>query len=478
MSLDGFLTFIGIVIAIYAIPSLAQRRSMFMFVSWHLLLIPVLLSVILLMSPKVLSIFGYELLSWSGSLFDLLAFVLPVAALSVGMFQWYRARLDDGDDSKFRNFLMSCLRENVYDEAERILRANKHRLQSVLTPDTLQLIFDRKIVNRLFQSRSWLHLDILADEQLLSRLPDPHAAVNTVIREMLVSDESPLRAAVGGEEHRNYSKEQKTLIEATLQKPKWYHVSNAHYPLVISAMEQLNSGKLDSIYNRNDQNYMAVQGVRSRTKCVIWLAIKTHVSAIRSAIKQNYEKDFYISDLLQLFQVIRDHSVYDSTIWEGEKSNFTCPTPYSYLLYQISQDFHELSHDAVKSATNNGKTDSPNQIVRQIAKCWAFCTCDIARSTKNVSESFKLNLIKEHLQFILLLNSGQRSELGLSGQDRIGGLDTWRDHYADTLKEQFINAGNDAKCVLQKAIGNLDLCEEGIPWLKATFNMSVTHETH
>lgn len=69
MSLDGLLTFISIVVAIYAIPGQTQRRSMHVFVSWQILIILILFPAIFLMSPGVLNLLGYELLPWSDTLF-------------------------------------------------------------------------------------------------------------------------------------------------------------------------------------------------------------------------------------------------------------------------------------------------------------------------------------------------------------------------------------------------------------------------
>jgi hypothetical protein len=479
MSLDGLLTFISIVVAIYAIPGQTQRRSMYMLVSWQVLIILTLLSATFLLSPGTLSLLGYELLPWSTTLFPILAFVFPVAALIVGIVQWLRARLNNRSDQKFRDFLTSCLRENIYDEAERVLRKNKKRLQTVLKPDTLKLVFDRKFVSRLCQSRSWLHLDLLADEKLLNILPNRFAAVDAVIREMLNADESPLRSAVihafGGEEHRDYSTEQKTLIEATLQNPKWYHAVSAHYPILISAMEQLNSGKIDSVYNVYDKNYVAIQGVSNRARCAVWLAIKAHVLAIRTAINQRYNEDFYVSDLMELFHAIRERSVYSQVTWEGERACLDSPTPYAYLLYQITQDFYRLSCAAVKAATNDDKISKPNQIVRQLAPIWAFCALDVARSTKNVSERFKLGLLSEYLEFLLQLGFGQYLIYGLSSQGTISGLDEWRDLYANELKVHFLNADFIAQDVLIKAINRLDTGKQyifaGKSWLDATLSM-------
>jgi hypothetical protein len=100
--------------------------------------------------------------------------------------------------------------------------------------------------------------------EFLRSLENRHGAVDVVVRELLRSDVSPLRSAViaryGGLEHLRYSLSERALMDRTFQNPKWYFEASAHYPLVISAVEVLRSGKLDADYNDIGRDYEADQG--------------------------------------------------------------------------------------------------------------------------------------------------------------------------------------------------------------------------
>ena len=121
------------------------------------------------------------------------------------------------------------------------------------------------------------------------------------------------------------------MLESTFQDPDWYHDTNAHYPLIITAINKIESGSLDISYNLPDENYVATQGVSKRANCPLYLAIKTEVIAIGSAVEKRIEKDFYISDLWQILMKIYSHSKYDPTVVKGS-SLYDPYTPYSYLL--------------------------------------------------------------------------------------------------------------------------------------------------
>ena len=53
-------------------------------------------------------------------------------------------------------------------------------------------------------------------------------------------------------------------MEKTFQDPAWYSETRADYPLVISAIEALRSGKLDSEYNNIGRDYLFLGELRER----------------------------------------------------------------------------------------------------------------------------------------------------------------------------------------------------------------------
>ena len=76
------------------------------------------------------------------------------------------------------------------------------------------------------------------------------------------------------------------MFESTFQDPDWYHQTNAHYPLIITAINKIESGSLDVSYNLPDENYVATQGLLKRANCPLYLAIKTEVIAIGAAVEK------------------------------------------------------------------------------------------------------------------------------------------------------------------------------------------------
>jgi hypothetical protein len=121
------------------------------------------------------------------------------------------------------------------------------------------------MVASLVDSHSLVHLELLANIKFLESLENRFGAVDVVVRELLHSEVSPLRSAVvsryGGLEHLVYSEAEKALMDKTFLNPQWYVVASAHYPLVISAVEVLRSGKLDFRYNEIGRDYEASQGI-------------------------------------------------------------------------------------------------------------------------------------------------------------------------------------------------------------------------
>jgi hypothetical protein len=189
----------------------------------------------------------------------------------------------------------------------------------------------------------------------LKALENRHRAVDVVVRELLRSGVSPLRSAVvsryGGLEHFIYAESERALIEKTFQSPQWYFESGAHYPLTISSVEALRSGKLDTDYNDVGRDYEVSQGISRRSRCPIYLATKTEVLAIEAALEGHIEKDFYVSDLFDIFRAVKERSKYDEAVWLSPLSNSEFPTPYAYLLYTITSDLEDLSCTAAQAAT-------------------------------------------------------------------------------------------------------------------------------
>ena len=272
----------------------------------------------------------------------------------------------------------------------------------------------------------------------------------------------------GGLEHLVYSDAEQALIEKTFQNPEWYFDASAHYPLVISAVEELRSGKYDSSYNDVGRDYEASQGISARSRCPIYLAAKTEVLAIKTALEAGVDRDFYVTDLWDIFQ---ERSIFDRSVWESPLSNSEFPTPYAYLLYEIAGDLRDLSATAVKTSTS--KTDAPRvegprRLAKDLALTWSFCVWRIADSEGQVARGFRNRIIEEYLVFTLELGWGP-SEIYCGPMQDAEGLDIWRDLFLEELQHRF--RGDSAqRAALKEAMESLDqgksYVSDGYKWLE------------
>ena len=176
---------------------------------------------------------------------------------------WFDAKLSCGNLPQLEAFLQTALREGEFDEVDRVLRKNRDRLANI-PANAATLLFNPRLVHQMINSHSFIHLELLAQRSFLDSLENRLQAVETVVRELLVSGTSPLQSAVverfRGIEHLRYTDAERKLIDSTFENPLWYHDTNAHYPLIITAMNKIESGQLDGPYNQPDENYVASQG--------------------------------------------------------------------------------------------------------------------------------------------------------------------------------------------------------------------------
>jgi hypothetical protein len=403
------------------------------------------------------------------------AFLVPVGAAVWGWFSWHGAKLSGKRIERVEEIFQTALREREFDEVERILRKNQQALEQ-LPPSAASVLFRPEMVKALVQSHSMVHLELLANMKFLKSLENRFGAVDVVVRELLRSDSSPLRSAVvatwGGVEHLAYPESERELMEKTFENPEWYVAAAAHYPLIISAIEALRSGKLDKLYNGVGRDYEASQGISIRSTCPLYLAVKTEVLAIQSALQGRVEEDFYASDLFQIFSAVLERSNVEEGVWQSPLSNSEFPTPYAYLLYEISSDLRALSADAVRKATSNGEppvVEAPGRVARDLAKNWSFCVWCIADSQGRVGPEFRNNAIREYLLFVLALK-GEPSEIyaGPVGIDT-NDLIAWRDLFLSELRRRIAGSPRRGDAI-REAFDSLDqgkvYVSEGYDWLE------------
>ena len=475
MTLEALLTFAGILVGVLAIARPVQRHSLFLFGSVWRLVAAIVIAFLLIfcrdapfgMSPP----FGWPLPT---VLFGLTvgAFLIPVLTAVSSWASWHRAKLSDSKIRRIENLFQAALREREFDEVERIVRKNLENLNR-LPGSAASVLFDKAMVTALVDSHSLVHLELLSNMKFLKTVG--FAEIDAVVRVLLRSEVSPLRSAVvkryGGQEHLKYTDEEQELMAKTFETPEWYTSARAGYPLLISALEALRTGKLDDDYNDVGRDYEADQGISRRSHCPVYLAEKTVVIAIESAIEKKFEEDLYVSDLWDIFRAVLERSRFEENIWESPLSHPEFPTPYAYLLYEINMDLRNLSAKAVEASIPSSKPPlavPPGRVALDLARQWSYCVWMISGSEGQVSPDFRKYAIKQYLLFILELGWGP-SEVGAGIENSTVGLDAWRDLFLSELQRRF--AGDTSgKQVLRGTMDSLDQGKryvfDGLDWLE------------
>lgn len=479
MTLAALLTVFSITLAIFSLARPVGRRSLALFVpAWRMALAICLSFICILVRDAP---FGVKPpFHWRLDLVEfgltLSAFLAPVGIAVWCWRTWHQAKLTPRNVDRLENVIKAAIREDEFDEIERIISKNESTLDQ-LPASAASALFNPKIVAALVGSNSTAHLALLSNMDLLRSLDNRFGAVDVVVRELLRAPESPLQAAVvsryGGLENLQYTDAQRALIEKTFLNPEWYMESRADYPLVISAIEDLNSGKRDSDYNSVGRAYESRQGISTRSQCPIYLAAKTVVLALQAAVEQGARGDFYVTDLFDMFRAVQGHSRFNKEIWQGNLSNWEFPTPYAYLLHEIASDLRDLSGIAVQRATPRAEprqVESPGDIAQALAMTWSFCAWSIADSDGQVSPSFRDSIIQQYLKFILELGWAPSEVYHGPGANGVQGLEVWRDLFAAELRRRFAGNSGTRLGTLKSAMKSLDKGKmyvfDGYDWLE------------
>jgi hypothetical protein len=420
--------------------------------------------------------FGYELYPWSDFASILVSFVSPVIATFVVLCLWSNAKLTKGRNYRFHQFLLTCLRDGEYDEAVRILMKNRGRLGSILTGDTAELIFDRKFVHELVAARTWIHLELLTNDGLLKVLGNCRGAVDRTVRELLATDESPLRTSAllneGGDETLRCSDEDECLINKTFRNPQWYHSCRAGYPLVMAACEKIDSSNLDIPYNRADARYGARQGVASRANCPVFLAEKTIAHVLKESLDKgtasSEETHADAADLYSLFRAVYDHSRYRHETWAKTSGYGDYPTPFGSIVAEILRDYETICDEAW-SSTAHGE-EPPPEILGPVVRMWAFCLMYLIRDEDHVSPGFSFQQAGSYLDLTLRLRSAE-----VNTSVYRGSRAAWTEMFVSALKEASQSWGQKGKDFLTNTVNRMDICVEHIrkchQWLRGELGL-------
>ncbi len=502
MTLDGLLAITGILIAIVAIADPIQRRSILMFVPRRFLLIAFCVSLLIAVYFRIAALWGVSTPPWLNLLFYMISFLMPIWAIVACIWNWHKAELTTKNAGGFSKVIDAAMREGKYDEVERILGQNKTQLK-LLSNDTRGRVFDRKVVRTLLESRSVLHLELLKSKDILDKKEQSRFSyVDNVVRELVLSSNSPWRSAVvceyGGYDSVVPLGEDAEIVEGTLGDPEWYVKASAHMSLLNTAVEALQSRRFDEDYNKISVAYASPNGISPRVNCPVYLSIKMEVLAIKAAVKARSNYDLHITDLWYVFKGIRDRSLYDPLVWEDSLADSDRPTPYAYLLYEVFHDLRWLITDAidasckriplvasdsidagvegedVASAGSSNAQGVKSNAARaelvsvdcQLVRVWSYCVWGMALAKGKVSEKFRIGMVEECLDFLLCLHCAP-SEIPVCGCST-ENLESWREELVRELKDRFGSQGVERQS-LEAAFWDLDTPKQyvldGREWL-------------
>jgi hypothetical protein len=483
MSLEGLLTYVGLLVAALAIMSPVQRRSLGLFIpKWFLPISIVIALLFLVVRDMPLGLpppFGWRL--------DLVtyfltvgAFLIPVLAALLGWWRWYTAKLTSRSMPLLESFFQGALRESVFDEVERVVHKNGESLAS-MPASAASALFNPRMVKHLTSSHSFIHLELLAHQPLLESLENRLQAVEVVVREIISTGSSPLQAAVvkryGGIEHLQFTDAERKLIKATFQNPEWYHDTNAHYPLTVTAINKIQSGELDDAYNTPDENYVSNQGVSRRATCPVYLAIKTEVLAIEAALKAGVEEDFYVSDLFDILRNIFQRSKFDSSAFSVRAGFQADYTPYSYLVEVITSDLETLVETAVQQSVKNNSASpeqsAPGRVGNDLVRMWAFCIWWLMTEPDKIDPVLRERIIVERYFRFLFALGWEPSEILRGAAQGVNSLNRWRDTMLKELEVHFPSPCKEPLNVIKRVLDSLDtgkrFISDGYDWLKTKF---------
>jgi len=450
LSFEGLLALIGIIIAVYALAQPIQRQSIRLLVPIKVLILSIFISAGLLIWRYSVGAFGYKFFPWSDFASMVGGFFLPIIGVIVAYIFWHRAKLSVNKNRGFRKFILTCIKENKYDELLRILDKNRESAAKVLQGETLGLLFKRKFIKNAIDAQNWMHLRLLSNEKIIEKLTDRLGAINNLMRELVAAEDSLLHFAItskyGGREHVRASEEEWKLIHRTLENPKWYMCLRADYPLMVYAYETIASNKLDRAYNLKDDLYIFQQGESTRLRCPIYIALKTHVLMLKEAIKIEGEDDYYVSDFWDLFQAVCEHSKYDNEVWEDQDANREYPTPFAFLMKEMLYDLKDLCQECSEQGQR-----PPGRIGDDLIRTWATCVSFLGNSSDEVSDRFKIECLGYYLGYTMEMMEAYDKAKGIKKEN----LKLWQDELIDELR-RFRGGDERLREILIQSMNELD----------------------
>ncbi|SHJ18655.1 hypothetical protein SAMN02745165_01737 [Malonomonas rubra DSM 5091] len=414
MDTGSLFAFGGILVAVFAIANPVQRFSFRMFVSAEELFQCFLLTFVLIQLPEFAELVMKKSIPAAGQWgIDIASFLVPVVAVFCWLERWWKAELSTENEKLLPELIQVGLREGMMDEIGRVLSRNKSNFK-LMTADTVRSIFDPKVVQRLTRSNSYIHLELLSQDEFLTTIQDVFGPTDIVIRDCINSQESPLRSVIirsyGGYENHKIQEWESGLMQKTVLCPQWYLKVRCDYPLLFSATEAIGSGEFDDRYNLSSDRYASDQGISPRINCPVYLSVKAQVLAIESGISEGVDGDYFVDNFMHMFRDIRCKSRGLDSVWDNPRYNLEFPSVFSFLLYEILKDMQFLLASILRRACDEQELGMP-LLTGKIASIWVACVVDLARTKGHVSDGFVLTAVNAYMVFVLQLKHAPRELL-------------------------------------------------------------------
>ena len=272
----------------------------------------------------------------------------------------------------------------------------------MLNPESINLIFQSDIVTSLNRFPKWLHLSLLTDDLLVESSKNQYGLSDITIRKMIDKPSSLIKNYIasiyGGLEHTFLSSFENSLIQRTFDNPRWYINLRIDYPLLLTAIEKIDSNTLDINYNQYNDLYTKRQGQSSRIECPLFLFVKIHENII-GKISIEDVNDYYVTDFFDLLVAILMH-VNTNNDLDASNNFFSHQTPYNFLIDDIFNTFKNLIIERL--VKNELCLDS---IVTSLFNSWVRSLLFLSISTKKIPYSLVRMSFVSFLDLLLQLHS-------------------------------------------------------------------------
>lgn len=465
MTEDGYLNLLALLAAGYGLLSPVRRSVLPNFVPFREAGFTILFSFACLLLRRLGQMELVHFSSIVSLMLQVLAWMFPVLWLLTLMARYRRGRILGFTKLKVDEVLNEALLSGDFTEASRYLLTNRLLLPKVEDTER-ELLFVPEVIAGFRARRSEIHLDLLSDSEFLTSLRRPLESAEAVIRSQISSLPSPLQSFVlstgGGYEGFRPSSSDRKVFESTFDDPSWCLRVNAHYPIILSAIETLRKGELDSHYASTRPTYVSRQGPSERATCKVFLAEKALGRIALRAAEAGVDGDFYFTDFWQLYEEVLNRlaggvaSRPTPKPWEWES------IPFAFLLDEIVSDLEAVIQAALRAEHASGhegtlRLEGPGRprLVADAAKAWLLCCWEDSRQAgSSVGEP-----LLRHLQDYLELAQDLRFEphRQLYGERDTAATRPWADKLLDLLKEHLLSKGATARGFLARAIDGLDI---------------------